>query len=153
LNIIRANPTVDQSLSSISKEKEYSGYDIISAASSMTASGVLLSKIKPQEIDDQTRRFFVQETGLSDPYDINDNHWNSIKRSALSEFLPQMQAARRDSGMASMSNKEINYLMSSEGYREFVSRKNKIDRVAKATEVFANNPVSVFGTAAAMSIV
>ena len=66
MNIIRANPTVDQSLSSISKEKEYSGYDIISAASNMTASGVLLSKIKPQEIDDQTRRFFVQETGLSD---------------------------------------------------------------------------------------
>lgn len=153
MNIIRTNPTVDQSLISVSKEKEYSGYDIISAASNMTASGVLLSKIKPQEIDEQTKRFFVQETGLSDPYDIDDNYWNSIKRSALSEFLPQMQDARRDAGMASMSNKEVNYLMSSEGYREFVSRKNKIDRVAKATEVFANNPVSVFGASAAMSIV
>ena len=136
----------------ISPERRSEGMSIINAASSMTASGVLLSKFKDQKIDEDTLNFFSKSQGITDPDEVSGRHWSNIKRSALSQFLPEMQRSRASKNLASMSNKEVNYLFQSESYNDFISRKNKIDRVASASATFAENPLSVFSAAVAISM-
>ena len=132
--------------------RDYSGTDIITAASSMTASGVLFSKLKDAKLDDKTVKQFSIMAGNQDPYEISDSHWNGIKRSVITDIIPSFQQQRQQEGLPEYSPKEIVYLFGAESLQDFANRSEQIDRVAKSSEVFREHPLGTFAGATAISI-
>lgn len=132
--------------------RDYSGTDIITAASSMTASGVLFSKLKDAKLDDKTVKQFSIMAGNQDPYEISDSHWNGIKRSVITDIIPSFQQQRQQEGLPEYSPKEIVYLFGAESLQDFANRSEQIDRVAKSSEVFREHPLGTFASATAISV-